>query len=518
MEPPNDATNGTTKHLSYWIDASSTGRTYPAQEGDVRADVAVLGGGIVGLTAAALLKRAGKRVVLAEMSRVGTGVTGHSTAKVTSQHELVYAELERRSGAAAASAYAEANQAALERISGFVEEDGIDCCFERQPNYVFTESEEYLPLLRREARAAAGAGLPASFLDETPLPFPVLGAVRFEDQAQFDSYAYLAGLAAEVDGDGSAVYENTRALDVKDARAGSGNPCTVRTDRGTITADDVVIATHVPFPFKGEYWGKASARRAYVVAAAIDPEKVPEGMYINAESPSRSVRHARTRDGRTLLLVCGEGHKPGQASDTAERYERLERWAGERFGAEDFRYRWSTQDYWPVDGIPFVGRLGLGSRHAWTATGFSSWGITGGTAAAMILSDLIRGRDNPHAFVFDSLRTGILFEKGLYEEGADVGKRFVGDWVAAPEAESASEIGTGEGGILRRGPEKVAAYRDEEGGLHAVSAVCTHLGCVVQWNAAEKSWDCPCHASRFSVDGEVLQGPAVKDLGRRSPE
>jgi glycine/D-amino acid oxidase-like deaminating enzyme len=244
--------NGGKEHLSYWIAANSgDAARYPAQDGDLRADVAVLGGGIVGLTAAALLKRAGKSVALVEMSRVGTGVTGHSTAKITSQHELVYAELKRRSGDTGARSYAEANQAALERIAAFVEEDGIDCSFERQPNYVFTESEDYLPALREEARAAAGVGLPASFVEETPLPFPVLGAVRFEDQAQFDSCAYLLGLAAEVDGEGSRVYENTRALDVQDAD--SGGSCTVQTDRGTITANDVVMATHIPFPFKGEY-------------------------------------------------------------------------------------------------------------------------------------------------------------------------------------------------------------------------------------------------------------------------
>lgn len=503
------------KQLSYWLDKPGSGG-YPALEGDARADVAVLGGGIVGLTTALLLKRLGKSVALVDMSRVGTGVTGHSTAKVTSQHELAYSDIARRRGDEAARAYAEANQAALERIAAFVGEDGIECSFERLPNYVFTESEEYLPEMRREARIAAGVGLPATFLENTPLPFPVKGAVRFEDQAQFDSYAYLLGLASRVDGEGSRVYEDTRALDVTDSRG--GGPCTVKTERGTITADDVVIATHIPFPFKGEYWGKASARRAYVIAGAVDPGEVPEGMYINAESPSRSIRYARTKDGETLLLICGEGHKPGQAADTVERYERLEEWSRERFGVTDFRYRWSTQDYWPADGIPFVGKLGVGSRNVWVGTGFSSWGITGGTAAAMILSDLICGLPNPHAWLFDSTRTEVLFETGLYKEGVDVAKRLVGDWVSAPEASDVSEVGIGEGRILRRGPEKVAAYRDEEDKMHVVSAVCTHLGCIVQWNAAEKSWDCPCHASRFSVDGEVLQGPAVKDLGRRNPE
>ena len=405
----------------------------------------------------------------------------------------------------------------MERIASYVEEYDIDCSFERQANYVYTESEDFLRELRREAAAAQRLGLPAAFVEETPLPFEVKGAVRFDDQAQFNSYTYLVGLAAAVDGDGSRVYENTRALGVTDGNPSEGTPCVVETDRGEIEADDVVIATHIPFPFKGEYWGKASARRAYVVAGAVNPEDVPDGMYINAESPSRSIRWA-TRDGETLLIVCGEGHKPGQSPDTEGRYQTLKDWSRERFGVTDFRYRWSTQDYWPADGVPFVGKLGVGSRHVWVGTGFSSWGVTGGTAAAMILTDLITGQKNPNVPLFDSTRAGVLAEKSIYEEGADVAKRLVGDWVAPPEADDAAEIAAGEGRILRKGPEKVAAYRSEEGKLHAVSAVCTHLGCVVQWNAAEKSWDCPCHASRFAVDGEVLQGPAVKDLAPRSVE
>lgn len=494
------------KHLSYWIDATGSSPGYEPLDGDTRADVAVLGGGIVGLTVAALLKRRGKSVALVEMSEVGTGVTGHSTAKITSQHELVYDYLIENFGEDKAQMYANANQQALERIAAFVEENEIECSFEHLANYVYTESEDFLEPLRREAGAAQRLGLPAAFVEETALPFAVKGAVRFDNQAQFNSYAYLVGLAAEVDGDGSRVYENTRALDVTD-----GDPCVVETDRGNIEADDVVIATHIPFPFKGEYWGKASPRRAYVVAGVVDLEEAPDGMYINAESPSRSIRWV-SRNGETLLLVCGEGHKPGQSQDTEGRYQTLKDWSRDRFGVTDFRYRWSTQDYWPADGVPFVGKLGVGSEHVWVGTGFSSWGVSGGTAAAMILADTLTGEENPHVALFDSTRVGVLADKSLYEEGANVGKRLVGDWLEAPEADDASEIGAGEGKILRKGAEKVAAYRDEEGELHAVSAVCTHLGCVVQWNAAEKSWDCPCHASRFDVDGGILQGPAVKDL------
>ena len=499
----------TGKHLSYWID--TTPRTdYPVMEGDVAVDVAILGGGITGLTAAALLKRLGKTVAVVEMGRIVEGVTGNTTAKVTSQHKLIYDSLIKQHGEQKARLYAQVNEAAIDCVASFVEEKGIDCDFRRLPAYVYTESEEMLPQLRTEVEAARRVGLPASFAEEAPLPFPVKGAVRFEDQAQFHVRKYLLALAGEVAGEGSHIFENTRALDVHE-----GTQCRVQTDRGNVVARDVIVATHIPFLFKGQFWGKAYPQREYGIAAKIGETVASEGMCISAGSPSRSVRTA-SHDGHTVLIVVGEEHKPGEDTHTERHYRHLEEWTRERFGVTDFRNRWSTQDYFSVDGLPYVGKVGVGSEHVYVATAYRSWGMTNGTAAAMLLSDLIIGRENPWADLYDSTRATPLSEKSFYQEGVEEAAHFVKDRMEGA-GESAADVAPGEGKIVGRPGNQSVVYRDPQGEVHAVSARCTHLGCIVQWNPAETSWDCPCHGSRFSVDGEVLQGPAVSDLKKESP-
>jgi glycine/D-amino acid oxidase-like deaminating enzyme len=339
------------KHLSYWID--TTRRTdYPALPGDVSADVAILGGGLVGLTAAVLLKRLGKTVAVIEARRIAEGVTGHTTAKVTSQHKLIYDTLIRDHGEEKARLYAEANEAAIDRIEAFVNEKSIDCDFRRLPAYVYTESREMVPQLQAEVEAARRVGLPGSFVRDVSLPFPVEGAVRFDDQAQFHVRKYLLPLAEEIPGTGSHLSENTRALGVKE-----GVRCRVETDRGNVFAKDVIVATHIPFTFKGQFWGKTTPRREFGIAARIEPTRALEGMYINAESPPRSVRTA-PRDGEMALIVVGESHKTGEELDTERRYRNLEEWAHERFGVTEIEDRWSSQDYSSFDGL----RITIGAR------------------------------------------------------------------------------------------------------------------------------------------------------------
>ncbi len=499
----------TGKHLSFWID--TTPRTdYPPLPGDLSVDVAVLGGGITGLTAAVLLKRLGKTVAVVEMNRIAEGVTGNTTAKVTSQHKLIYDTLIKEHGGEKARLYAEANEAAIGRVASFVEEKNIDCDFRRLPAYVYAESGDDIPRLRDEVEAARRVGLPASFVEDGPLPFPVAGAVRFEEQAQFHVREYLLPLAEEILGDGSHIFENTRALDVEE-----GLQCRVETDRGRVIARDVVVATHVPFLFEGQFWGKSYPQREYGVAARIGETIASEGMFINAGSPTRSVRTA-SRNGETVLIVVGEEHKPGEDPDTEKRYRNLERWARERFGVEDFQNRWSTQDYYSADLLPYAGRIGIGSEHVYVATAFRAWGMTNGTAAAMLLSDLIAGRDNPWAPLYDSTRTSPLTRKSLYKEGVSEAGHFVRDRLKGA-GRGVADVAPGEGEVVGRPGEQTAVYRDPRGEVHAVSARCTHLGCIVSWNPAESSWDCPCHGSRFSVDGEVIHGPAVRNLEKRDP-
>lgn len=496
---------------SIWV-ATTPETSYPQLPGDVEVDVAVVGAGITGVTAAILLKRAGKRVALVDSKRIVRGATGYTTAKVTSGHGVVYGKLTDTFGEDGARTYAESNQAAIEQIDELAREGGIDCDFERKDNYVIAEREEERGRVEQEAEAMRKLGLPASFVTETPLPYEVAGAVKLENQAQFHPRKYLLGLAETIPGDGSHVFENTRVTHVTRADAGA---CVGETGRGNVRAADVILATHLPFMDRGLFFAKAHPHRSYAVAAPIDPDQAPDGMFINAGTPTRSIR--TIRDGERLLIQTGgQGHKPGQADDTAERYDALEGFLREHWpAAGPVEYRWSTQDYMSLDRVPYVGRLNRRSKHVFVATGYSKWGMTAGTVAAELLADAVLGRENAWAALYDSKRlkpkaTAVKFVK----ENASTGVRFFAQRFARGEKRSTEELGAGEGAILRVGGLKRAVYKDEGGEVHVLSPVCRHLWCYVEWNEAERSWDCPCHGSRYSGEGRVIQGPTVQDLRR----
>ena len=494
---------------SLWIE-STPETAYPSLAGNATVDVAVLGAGITGLTAATLLKRAGKTVAVVEMKRIVRGVTGYTTAKLTAGHGLIYADLIRKHGEEKARAYADSNQAAVDRVEALAAEYGIDCDFERTSNYVYTESEDELPQLHEEVEAARRLGLAASFVTETSLPYAVAGAVRLENQAQFHPRKYLLPLAERIPGDGSHVFEATLAYDVRD-----GDPCIVSTTHGQISARDVIVATHIPFLDRGLFFAKVHPARSYAIAASVPAERAPEGMYITAGQPTRSIRTAPA-DGGRLVILGGEGHKPGEDPDTEERYRALERFLYERFGIDSAEYRWSTQDYTQLDRMPYIGRLRRGAKHVYVATGFAKWGLTKGTLAAEILVDAVQDVPNPWAGVYDANRlTPKASARTFVQENADVARHWVGDRLKRAPADAPERLTPGEGAVMSVGGERLALYRDDAGVLHAFSPVCTHLGCIVGWNTAERSWDCPCHGSRFAATGEVIQGPAVDELRRK---
>jgi glycine/D-amino acid oxidase-like deaminating enzyme/nitrite reductase/ring-hydroxylating ferredoxin subunit len=493
------------KHSSFWID-STPKTTYPALENRVSVDVAIVGGGIVGLTAATLLKRAGKTVAVIESRQVALGVSGKTTAKVTALHQLIYADLIKQIGEQKAKLYAESNLAAVEQVAALVEEEQIDCDFSRQSSYTFAEPDNELSKIQDEVKAAQKLGLPVSFVTETSLPFAIAGAIKLDNQAQFHVRKYLLHLAKNITGDGSYLFENTTVQKVDE-----GDSCYVVTDLGVITARDVIVATNLPILNQGLFFAKTYPERSYIVGAKIDSSNAPVGMYIGSGEVSHSIRTTPYEDG-LLLLIGGEDHKVGTVTNTEECYQKLESYGRNHFGIDTFDYRWSNQDMVSFDKLPFIGNLTPFNKHIYVATGFSLWGMSKGTMSAMILTDLILGKDNPYSELYDSLRATPFVTVESVKQEVDVVTRWIGDRFKGLQDSSFAEVTKGEGKLLTIDNEKVAAYRDDLGTIHAVSAICTHLACVVSWNSGEKSWDCACHGARFSCDGKVIQGPAVRDL------
>jgi glycine/D-amino acid oxidase-like deaminating enzyme/nitrite reductase/ring-hydroxylating ferredoxin subunit len=492
------------KHISYWID-STPAANFPSLSENLLVDVVIVGAGIAGITAATLLKRAGKTVAVIESKQISTGVSGHTTAKVTSLHQLIYADLIKNHGEEKARTYAQCNQAAIEFVAKTVVESQIDCDFSRQSAYTFAETEDNLKDIEKEVEAALKLGLPVSFVRETSLPFPVAGAVKFDNQAQFHPRKYLLHLIKQIPGDGSYVLENTRVLKVEEDTF-----CKAITDKGVIQAEDAIVATNIPITDEGLFFAKTYPKRSYIIGARITANEAPQGMYIGSGEKYYSIRTTPDKDG-LLLLVGGGGHKVGAVENTEDKYLDLENYTRSRFAVESIDYRWSTQDFVSHDKIPYVGKLTPLSKHTYVATGFSLWGMTQGTLSGMILADSILGIKNAAADLYDATRaTPFLSPQGI-KQNLEVGTHWIGDRLKGL-GKTVDDVIIGEGQLVTIDGEKVAAYRDEAGEIHAVSAICPHLGCVVAWNSGEKSWDCPCHGSRFSCKGEVLHGPTVKDL------
>ena len=490
---------------SFWIDTSDS-TSYPSLSGRVAVDVAVLGGGMTGVAVAAHLKRAGLTVALVEARRLCHGTSGHTTGKLSSLHGLVYDTLSSSFGEDGARAYGEANEAAIERVAALCEEYGIECDFERLPNYTYTESEQEISQIEAEVDAAKRVGLPATYTEESDLPYTIRAAVRFDGQARFHPRKWCLGLAKVVEGDGSHVFEETRALSVEE-----GAPCRVRTDQGEIEADRVVVATLLPFTDRGFFFARTHPEREHVLGVRLEGP-APQGMYITAGSPTRSIR-SHPAAGGEVVLISGESHKTGQAQDYEERYARLERFARERLGARSIDYRWSAQDFYPADQVPYIGRMRRGSHRLYAATGFKAWGMSHAVVAAMIIEDQLQGRQNPWSELYSPNRLKPMASATSFlKENANVARRFFGDRLT--KRRKLADVAPGEGAVVSNGRRQVAAYRSEHGELHTVSARCTHMGCIVSWNDADTTWDCPCHGSRFGVDGEVIHGPAVKALER----
>lgn len=491
-----------TRGTSYW-NATAPARAFPALKGDIEADVAIIGGGIVGVTTARMLADRGLRIALVEARGIGEEVTGKSTAKVTAQHNIAYSVIARKFGEDGARLYADANVAGLRAIAEFAERYRIPCNFERRPAYTYTRDDAEVAAIEQEVEIARKLGLPATLTRDTGLPFEVQAAMRFDDQAQFHPVRYVKGLAGALPEEQCRVFEQSRVID--------WDPRRVATAEGSVKCRHVVMATHLPLGKTGSFYMENFPHMHPVIMGRADAARVPDGMYISVESPRHSMRGHRDDDGRDWMIFTGPSFKHGHVDQERASFADLEAFAREHFGVEA-DYHWTNEDYQSLDHVPYVGRSSSFGDAYFVATGFNAWGITNGTAAAMLIADLIEGRDNPWFKLFDACRIKPVAGGGAFVAGnADTASSMVGGYLAKKPRDY-DALAPGEAAVLKIGDKNVAAYRDESGALHAVSAVCTHLGCLVGWNETDRSWDCPCHGSRFELDGAVIHGPAVAPL------
>jgi glycine/D-amino acid oxidase-like deaminating enzyme/nitrite reductase/ring-hydroxylating ferredoxin subunit len=491
------------RHQSVWAASAALPQFSPMQE-NVHVDVCIVGAGISGLTTAYLLARAGRRVAVLDDGPVGGGMTQMTTAHITNQLDDRYFELEKLRGREAARLAADSHSAAIDRIETIVRQESIDCDFTRLDGYLFLAEGDRRETLERELEAAHQAGLGAvELLERAPYAsFDTGPCLRFPNQGEFHPLKYLARLAQAIVHDGGRIFTGSHADEIE-----GGVPALVHVGKHVLTADAVVVATNAPVNDRVAIHTKQAPYMTYVIGARIPPGSVPRVLAWDTGDPYHYIRTYQD-----LLIVGGEDHKTGQADDTPERYARLEAWARARFPQMgEVELAWGGQVMETYDYLAFIGRNPMDHENVYVVTGDSGMGITHGTIAGMLLSDLILGRPNPWEALYDPSRVTLRAAGDFARENSNVALQYT-DWLTGGDVGSVDEIARGSGALVRQGLEKLAVYRDDEGQLHACEAKCPHLGCLVHWNPAETTWDCPCHGSRFDRYGKVINGPANRDL------
>ncbi len=457
---------------------------------DIETDILVIGAGIAGILTAYMLKQNGRDVVLIDAAEVASGNTRNTTAKITSQHDLIYDKLISEFGEEKARQYAKANELAIKRYKEIIEERKIECDFEEKAAYVYSLNE--IDSLKKEVEAAKKVGINAEFVEKANLPFEIKGAVKFNNQAQFNPLKFLKDISEDL-----IIYENTRALEIKENL--------VITNRGNITANNIVVATHYPIMnTPGYYFLKMHQERGYVVA--LENINDIDGMYIDINKGGYSFRTYKD-----LLLLGGIKQRTGE-NEIGGSYDALRRAAKDLYPNSKEKYCWSAQDCMTMDGIPYIGRYSDDTPNIYVATGFNKWGMTSSMVSAMIISDMILGRENDFSEIFSPKRFDLSASiNNVAKDIVETAKNFIAQKIYIPSS-NIEHIKNGCGGIVEYDGQKVGVYKNNEGKAFIVSTKCTHLGCQLHWNADDLTWDCPCHGSRFDYKGRLIGGPSTKDL------
>jgi glycine/D-amino acid oxidase-like deaminating enzyme/nitrite reductase/ring-hydroxylating ferredoxin subunit len=501
------------RSVSVW-EATVPQRVFVPLAGDAEADVCVVGAGISGMTTAYLLAKAGRRVVVLDKTSVGGGETGQTTAHLSSALDDYFHVLEQVHGGEGARLAYESHQAAIDRVGAIAAEERIDCDYTRVDGYWFLGPDQSPGLLEKERDAARRAGAAAEMVPRIPgVPFDSGPALRFSAQGQFHVLKYLAGLADAIQRLGGRIHTGNVVTEVE-----GGARAVVKGDGFQVSAGAVVVTTNPPVHDRFAIHTKQAPYRTYVVAGKVPAGTVQPALFWDTLEPYHYIRTQPVEGdpSQAWVIVGGEDVKQGHADDHDERFARLEAWARPRFGLQHAELRWSGMVMEPADFMAFIGPDPAGRENVYVGTGDSGHGMTHGTIAGMLLTDLILGRPNDWAKLYDPSRKTLSVDsvKEFVMENVDVAAQYAKLSPTFHDADSAAEVPPGTGAVVQRGLHKVAVYRDEQGLAHELSALCTHLQCVIRWNSGEKSWDCPCHGSRFAPTGEVLTGPAIYPLKR----
>ncbi|MES2766331.1 MAG: FAD-dependent oxidoreductase [Bacteroidota bacterium] len=510
-EKKNQTQDDEGNNISVWHATAETPE-YPALTENITVDVCIIGAGISGLTTAYLLTRAGKTVAVVDDGAIASGETGRTTAHLSNALDDRYYELIRLHGEEKAKMAYGSHTAAIDEIEDIVKREHIDCDFKRVDGYLFTPPDENEEELELEKKALQSIGVPNMIIvHDSPCKSLKAGrSLMFPKQAQFHPLKYLSAVAQAITKKGGKIFLKTHATEMN-----GGANANVKTEGGAvISCSHIVVATNSPVNDMLVIHTKQAAYRTYVIGARIERGSVPLALYWDTPDPYHYIRvdSDKNKD-YDVLIIGGEDHKTGQEDNPEDHFKSLEEWARERFPMiEAIEYRWSGQVMEPIDGMAFIGRNPMDEDNVYVATGDSGNGMTHGTIAGMLITDLILKRKNPWEELYDPSRLIPLGATGEFlKEGANMAAQYA-DWVTPGEEDSTAAIEAGEGAVIRRGLLKIAAFKDETGTVHERSAVCPHLGCIVAWNSSEKSWDCPCHGSRFDCYGTVVNGPANVDL------
>lgn len=466
----------------------------PALKEDISTEVAVIGAGLAGVLIAYLLQKQGVPVVVLECKEVGGGITQNTTAKITSQHGLIYRKLMMYKGEERAWEYAMANQKAIEMYEDMIHELNIDCDYESMPNYIYTLDNELR--IKQEVEAAQRIGLPAVFTKETTLPFHVRAAIRFDHQAQFHPLKFLDGVANTL-----TIYENTRVTEIR-------KDGLIKTDNGSVKASKVIVATHYPFiNVPGYYFVRLHQERYYLSAlegCSNEPGARLDGMYLDADQDGYTFRNYKE-----YLIFGGGTHRTGQYQPV-DAYAKIEKAARKWYPEAKVVYTWSNQDCITPDSIPYIGRYTARTSNIFVATGFNKWGMTSAMVSAMILSDMVCGKEHKYQKVFNPRRLMLSGSRVFLKDAAITTISLLTEYLKIPH-DRLKDIERGKAGVIRYDGQRVGVYRDKEDKYYFVTTKCPHLGCKLEWNQNEMTWDCPCHGSRFDYRGNLITNPAMRD-------